>query len=105
MLEYFRGHKRSDMLFQDEEVLDALASAAEERVDDCWQQEQALRHCIEGLRDRLWNALRLRYHEELSASQIAEKLGLTAVNTRSLLRRGRDALRNCMERFMQREPT
>ena len=104
LLEQLRSGRREPLLFRDEEVLEALGAAAERQEVVCNAQEQALRHCVEGLRDRLRQALRLRYHDDCDAAQIASRLGLSQVNVRSLLRRGRDALRECMERMLNREP-
>ncbi|EMI21796.1 RpoE family DNA-directed RNA polymerase sigma subunit [Rhodopirellula maiorica SM1] len=56
-----------------------------------------LDECVLKLSDRQQTLVRLRYSEELTSGEIAERLSLTAANVRKILDRTRDALRRCVE--------
>lgn len=58
----------------------------------------ALRDCLTQLPPRLRQALGMRYAENASRDAIATRLALRADGVKSLLRRGRDLLRKCVER-------
>jgi len=77
--------------------LDA-AVAAYERDDDGHGYRQALRACIEALPAREREVLQLRYHEGADRSQLAQAAGVSAEGAKSLLRRIKIALRNCVHR-------
>ena len=77
--------------------LDA-AFAAYERDDDGDGYRQALRACIEALSAREREVLQLRYHEGKGRSELAQAAGVSAEGAKSLLRRIKIALRNCVHR-------
>jgi RNA polymerase sigma-70 factor (ECF subfamily) len=58
----------------------------------------ALRDCVEQLEGRPREAIDLHYHDGESREAIAEKLGMKPDGVKSLLRRTRDLLRECVER-------
>lgn len=61
---------------------------------------EALDGCLEQLEGRARQALDLHYTEHLTRDQIAESLAMKPGGVKSLLRRTRDLLRNCIERKM-----
>jgi RNA polymerase sigma-70 factor, ECF subfamily len=64
--------------------------------EDHTQEQAALKVCIEGLGDRLRQMLDLRYQEGLNATQIGERLSLSAEGVRMALMRGRNTLARCL---------
>jgi RNA polymerase sigma-70 factor, ECF subfamily len=61
----------------------------------------ALKGCIETLSGRARDAIELQYRQQRSRSQIAEQLGMTSEGIKTLLRRTRDILRQCVQRKTQ----
>jgi RNA polymerase sigma-70 factor (ECF subfamily) len=59
---------------------------------------ERLRGCFDKLPQRLMDALRARYFEQLSVSAIANRNRSSATAVSSLLFRGRKELQSCMER-------
>ncbi len=66
--------------------------------DDGAGYRAALRACLSGLRERAKKALELRYEDKKPRKAIAAALGLTMDGVKTLLRRTREALRDCIER-------
>jgi len=64
--------------------------------EDHAQEQAALKVCMDGLGDRLRQMLDLRYQEGLNASEIGERLSLSADGVRMALMRGRNALARCL---------
>jgi len=64
---------------------------------------EALRGCVEQLTGRAREAIDLHYREAASRLTIAERLEMTADGVKTLLRRTRDVLRQCVERKLKRE--
>lgn len=58
----------------------------------------ALTLCLETLTDRAQSALRLRYRDDRSRSEIAGALDLTEDGAKNLLQRSKQQLRACIER-------
>lgn len=80
--------------------LDAIESAWTELVgDDAGQTSlDRLRTCLERLDGRAREVVRLCYEERRSRREIGARLGLGEDGVKSLLRRTRSALRECVER-------
>ncbi|MFP4026420.1 MAG: RNA polymerase sigma factor [Candidatus Brocadiia bacterium] len=64
---------------------------------------RALRKCLEELEEKDRKVLMMRYREEYSRKEMAEKLGLTENGVKSLLRRVRARLLKCVEARLLRE--
>ncbi|MEZ6037027.1 MAG: sigma-70 family RNA polymerase sigma factor [Planctomycetota bacterium] len=67
------------------------------------QRRRALRDCLPLLTERSQRALRMAYGERRSWAQIAVELGMQAGGVKTLLRRCRDTLRDCIERATRAE--
>jgi RNA polymerase sigma-70 factor (ECF subfamily) len=91
-----RSVARSPLSFQPE-LVDAVTEACEELAER-EPESAALHRCLEQVRGRSWDALRLRYNEDLEPTAIGERLGMAAGAVRVLLTRVRAALRTCIER-------
>lgn len=57
-----------------------------------------LKRCVDGLENRARDAIHLFYRDERSRDEIASRLQMTVDGVKSLLRRTRDVLRQCVER-------
>jgi RNA polymerase sigma-70 factor (ECF subfamily) len=78
------------------------AWAEYERDDGGDGYRGALRACLLSLADRARRALALFYGEERPREAVAAALGLTADGVKTLLRRARESLRECIERRLSK---
>jgi RNA polymerase sigma-70 factor (ECF subfamily) len=74
---------------------------AADDAGDAWIE--ALRACVERLSGRGREAIELQYHQEQSREQIARRLEMTPDGVKTLLRRTREVLRQCVERKVKEE--
>ena len=65
----------------------------------------ALRDCLEQIEGRARQAVDLHYRDRASREVIATKLGMQAGGVKTLLRRTRELLRECVERKIKTEST
>lgn len=81
-------------------AIDAAQAVWAERVEQSgWQAfADALRACTEKLEGRARQAIDLAYQDGLGRDQIADQLGMKADGVKTLLRRTRTVLRECIER-------
>ena len=77
-----------------EELISLVYDQAEPA--DAEREQAALKACVAALGERLRGMLDLRYQGGLNASQIGERLGLSAEGVRMALMRGRQALARCL---------
>lgn len=89
--------KKARPAFRDLREADA-AFAEHAGDDDGAGYRDALRKCLRGLRERARRALELQYEDRQPRKAIARVLGLTVEGVKTLLRRSREALRDCIER-------
>ncbi len=80
--------------------LDAVEPAWTESLgsDDGDGFRAALRRCLERLAERARLALALFYRDEQSRTEIARTLEMTPDGVKTLMRRARETLRDCIER-------
>ncbi len=115
---YLRGVARKVFLKQvsrsrREPSLEKLDDAYLAEADEVWSQFagnddgdtwiESLRECVEQLSGRGRQAIDLHYREELSREQIARRLEMTPDGIKTLLRRTREVLRQCVERKVRAE--
>lgn len=96
-----------------EPPLEELDEAYLAEAEEVWRQFaghddgdtwiESLRECVEGLSGRSRQAIDLHYREELSREQIARRLAMTPDGVKTLLRRTRAVLRECVERKVRAE--
>ena len=67
------------------------------------ERVEALDECLDQLANHAQNVVKLRYFEDLTAEQMAEKLGANSGSIRVTLQRIRTQLRECIERKMRLE--
>ena len=84
-----------------------------ELADEVWQRFagedsesmlEALRECLESLNGRARRAIDLCYRDQRSRAEIGRELELTEDGVKSLLRRTREVLRQCVEQKRSLEP-
>ena len=73
--------------------------AAEDGLDDYLQ---TLRKCNERLQGRARKAIQLQYQQGLGRAEVADTLGMSLDGVKTLLRRTRQKLRECVESNMKR---
>ena len=88
---------RREVRLPDEDVLEA-AWHENEGDDEGERYKQALANCLEGLTQRAQLALKLRYGENASREQISFAVGLEEEGCKTLMRRAKDKLRDCIRK-------
>lgn len=102
VLRLHRGRARSPLLY-DDALLDQVAVVCEELAPELDCRARALRECVQRLRARAHELVRLRYDEELKPAAIADRLRVAVVAVRVMLSRTRASLRECIERKLRQE--
>lgn len=104
---YLRRVARNQMLMQVRRTNRGPTVQELEIAENVWAQNvvdtsddflDALDDCLDGLTERVRQAIDLHYRDKLSRQEIADKLGLTVNGVKTLLRRARTTLRECIER-------
>jgi RNA polymerase sigma-70 factor (ECF subfamily) len=80
------------------EVAEQMAQTCSSLGDEIEQRQGALRNCVEKLPGHLRSLLALRYGEQRSLAQIAQRLGRGLSATNMALHRIRHVLLECVER-------
>jgi RNA polymerase sigma-70 factor (ECF subfamily) len=95
-LAWTRKHRRQGVI-EDLDLVDSVwCEFARDDDGDAWVE--ALRACVDELAGRPRKAIDLHYQGGASREQIAEKLEMTPEGVKTLLRRTRAVLRQCVER-------
>lgn len=91
-------------------ITEDLLAAAEEswaneflRRDNGVEYIEALRRCLDGLPDRQRRALDMHYRQDKSRADLAAWLDMTEDGVKSLMRRLRQALADCVQRRVAAE--
>ena len=84
------------------ETVGVLADAAAEHGGEIDERLVHLRQCVEGLKERTREVLRLRYWRALPIRQVAERLGKSVAAIEMTLVRARRGLRRCVEKKLAR---
>src|SRR3954469_2391343 len=80
------------------EAADSVWAAAAGPDGSLTNYIDALRDCVDQLEGRARQAVDLHYHDHAGREAIASELGMQADGVKTLLRRTRDVLRECIER-------
>lgn len=94
---YVKSFRRPPFALAEVETIEA-AWTGFARDDAGHESLQALRDCVQQLDGRAREVVRLHYDERRSRRDIGERLGLGEDGVKSLLRRTRSILRECIER-------
>ena len=95
-----RAHARSLLCYQ-ADLLDRISQVYEDLAPELEDRSRALRDCLQTIKGRASELLRLRYEESLKPNAIASRFGLAVVAVRVMLSRTRAALRECIERKLK----
>jgi RNA polymerase sigma-70 factor (ECF subfamily) len=94
-VESLRKHRR-EAEFDLDAAEQAWAATQTGESSDAWLE--ALGDCVEQLEGRAKRVVELTYQQNKSRADIAAKMDMTESGVKSLLRRTRDVLRQCVER-------
>ena len=98
------AHRRNsvrDRLVFDDALLDAVTESWSSVVAEIDEEQSALEECLEKLAPKAREIVRLRYYEELTAAQVANRMGSTAGAARISLMRIRQQLHECIQRRLK----
>jgi RNA polymerase sigma factor (sigma-70 family) len=87
------------------EAADSVWAAAAGEDGSLSSYLEALRECLSQLEGRAQEAIELHYREHAGREAIAERLGMKPDGVKTLLRRMRQVLRECIERKLKTETT
>ncbi len=95
-----RRKEQSAPIWVDLDVAESVWAevAAEDGLDDYLA---ALRACLKRLSERVRRAVEMQYRDEASRDEIAAALALTAAGVKTMLRRARTILRDCVMRRLE----
>ncbi len=99
----YRRKNAKGRVILDTEVIQKVSEAYEKESAGFDDMRKALDYCINQLRDRWKQVLKMRYLRELEISRVAQKLGMTHSSVYTTLHRIRVALRDCIERRLSSE--
>ena len=97
ILAHRRDSARERLVF-DDALLDAVTESWSSVVAELDGEQSALQECLETLAPKAREIVRLRYFEELTAKQVANRIGSTAGAARISLMRIRQQLHECVQR-------
>ncbi|MCB1098654.1 MAG: sigma-70 family RNA polymerase sigma factor [Verrucomicrobiales bacterium] len=98
------GHRRNSgriPLIMDPEAIEAVMNAFDRTERGSTDREDALKHCLKRLPDRLRSLLTLRYGEGLRCEEIARRSRMTLDATYQALSRCRAQLEKCVTQRLQ----
>lgn len=93
-------HRRRERRSVVEVDLAAAEAVWAQRAEGWDEQVVAVRECVERLDGRARQAIDLAYREGAAREAVAERLGMKADGVKTLLRRTRELLRECVERSL-----
>ena len=94
---------RREVKLPEEDVLES-AWHEEEREDEGDTYRRALRNCLAKLSDRARLALKLRYGDNASRDEISFAVSLDPEGAKTLMRRAKDKLRECIRKQVGDDP-
>jgi RNA polymerase sigma-70 factor (ECF subfamily) len=95
-LSHFRDQSRDRHVF-DPEIMELLADSAAEIMEKIPQRQLALKSCINKLTSDQQGILRARYFQGKSVREVADLFNRTDDGIKSLMRRVRNTLRQCID--------
>jgi len=99
---YYRDKKRDRLVF-DEDLIEELQNVADQRVQELSLRQEALRCCLQKMKEEHNSLLVLRYAQGKSMGQISSLCGRSEDGVRSLMLRIRKLLRGCIEQQVTRQ--
>ena len=102
VLHYQRRYARQRRLFS-EEAVRQIASEAEAMAEELGSVQDALRNCLTKLRPEDREVVQRCYGTEMTVATVATQLGRSVNTIKSVLKRCRRALYDCIRRTLSRE--
>lgn len=102
LLKYYRTRSR-DRLVLSETALASYSGALERVEEESEERRQALRICLEQVRGKSNQVLRMRYEDNLRMKEIGDQLGIAANTVSVMLFRVRAALERCIRKQLAKE--
>ena len=100
----FAGRRSRRPALLDPEVLARLdVAAARLEAEPLEPRREALRRCLDGLGAHVRRVLELRYDERLGVEDVADRAGRSVQATYAILKRAKEALRDCVARRLASE--
>lgn len=99
---YYRRERATDRHLFDDELVDRISQGYQRIASSADPFREALEHCIGRLDGRARQAIELRYARSFSFADAGREMHMKAGAVRMLLCRTRQALRECIERRLQR---
>lgn len=100
IVDAYRERGRRPLIFSSE-IVDSLAETFAQMHGEQDERLDGLRHCMGKLSDRHRRVVELRYGRQMSAHEIAEKVGCSTRAVTSMQQRIREALRQCVSKYME----
>jgi RNA polymerase sigma-70 factor (ECF subfamily) len=102
VLHYQRTYARQKRLFS-EEAVRQIASEAEAMAEELGSVQDALRNCLTKLRPEDREVVQRCYGTDMTVATVATQLGRSVNTIKSVLKRCRRALYDCIRRTLSRE--
>ena len=102
VLGYRRDEARSFLTFEPD-LLEHFTQAWAASEPEADRRAGALQECLDQLKGRAREVVRMRYFDELTAEEIAKRAGTNGGSVRVMLQRIREQLRACISGRMQAE--
>jgi RNA polymerase sigma-70 factor (ECF subfamily) len=102
VLHYQRRYARQKRLFN-EETVRLIASEAEAMADEVGSVQDALQNCLTKLRPADREVVQRCYGTDMTVATVAQQLGRSVNTIKSILKRCRRALYDCIRRTLSRE--
>ena len=99
-LSHFRDKSRDRHVF-DPDIMEMLADSVEEIIGEVPQRQIALKSCISKLTSDQQGILKARYFQGQSVKAVSEQFDRSEDGIKSLMRRVRNNLRNCIDQELK----
>ena len=98
----YRAKNRRPIVFSTD-IVDAFAKGDADLESEEDERAEGLRHCMDKLSDRHRRVLDLKYGRRQSTRTIAEQVGGSVGSIDTMIYRLREALRQCINQYMERD--
>jgi len=102
VIDFYRSQGRNQLVLS-HDLLQRLSESITEQADRRDLRREALEACLDTLPEKSRRLLDLRYVDDLSATEMAKRIGSTTGAVRVLVSRARSALADCVARRLQVE--
>ena len=101
IMAYYQKQKRSKLVLGEaaQAVIEQAMVEMESEASES-QAESTLRQCMDKLNERPRTLLHMRYHDQLSLDDIAERMQMSLAAVKKSMLRTRNMLRDCCARIM-----